>query len=373
MAKLLPAIFCVTATVLMMGPCSAADTSYWQDLITSAEHFRLMPDYQNAEMKVRDAGKESERLTAVEKYLSWDELARIYEEQGRYADAAAAYKKMIELSPGDQEIFTLLADVLDNQHRSDEARELRRAHLSSTAERRKLVDYLMNESIGPAMHKNLSFWSGSLLSGFAVIRFGLSPSNCKPTVFTSYSSGNAEVDKAALKAMTTSCIRLPAQMNYLVSDDFGFDYNTQFGLVRWQSAEPSRLQAKYAVLKRRLDWQQKALGLDHIEVARTLSKAANVLLDMGKPHDAEKAYRRAVKIWNGTDLATSSSYATFNDFGKLLMKQARYHDAEPIVKRAQAISKVVYAPNSEEQLSSKDKLVTVLKKLRRTKELQTLN
>ena len=103
-----------------------------------------------------------------------------------------------------------------------------------------------------------------------------------------------------------------------------------------------REQGKYAdaegLYKRALAIREKALGKDHPTVARTLNNLAIVYRQQGKYADAEGFYKRALAIYEKTLGKDPPDVAqTLNNLANVYEEQGKYADAEGLYKRALAI------------------------------------
>jgi tetratricopeptide (TPR) repeat protein len=125
-----------------------------------------------------------------------------------------------------------------------------------------------------------------------------------------------------------------------------------------------REQAKYAdteaLYKRALAIKEKALGKDHPDVALTLNNLAAVYHDQGKYADAEELHNRALSIYEKTlgsdhpDVANS-----LIGLAQVYEKQAKYADAEGLYKRALAIKEKALGKDHPDVARTLDGLATV--------------
>jgi CHAT domain-containing protein/Tfp pilus assembly protein PilF len=115
-------------------------------------------------------------------------------------------------------------------------------------------------------------------------------------------------------------------------------------------------QGKYAdaegFYKRALAIREKALGKDHPEVATTLNNLANVNRAQGKYADAEGFYKRALAI---TEKALGADHP---DVAQTL-KQGKYADAEGLHKRALAIREKALGKDHPEVATTLNNLANV--------------
>ncbi len=111
-------------------------------------------------------------------------------------------------------------------------------------------------------------------------------------------------------------------------------------------AEVYRLTGRYGLAeplqKRALDIQEKALGPDHPHVGVTLNNLALTYFNWGRYADAEPVYRRAVEVQEKALGKEHPQVATsLNNLGLVYMRLGRYVEAEPALKRALAIREKV--------------------------------
>jgi CHAT domain-containing protein/tetratricopeptide (TPR) repeat protein len=102
-------------------------------------------------------------------------------------------------------------------------------------------------------------------------------------------------------------------------------------------------QGKYAdaegLYKRALAIREKALGAEHPYVARTLNNLAIVYKDQGKYAEAERLYKRALAIRERALGADHPDVAeTLLNLANVYKDQGKYADAEPLYQRSLAIS-----------------------------------
>ena len=118
---------------------------------------------------------------------------------------------------------------------------------------------------------------------------------------------------------------------------------------RYDAAEP--------LLKRALAIKEKALGPDHPDVATSLNNLAELYHDHGRYDAAEPLFKRALAIKEKAlgpdhpDVATS-----LNNLAGLYHSQGRYDAAEPLHKRALAISEKALGPDHPDVATSLNNL-----------------
>jgi CHAT domain-containing protein/Flp pilus assembly protein TadD len=111
-------------------------------------------------------------------------------------------------------------------------------------------------------------------------------------------------------------------------------------------AELYRLRGRYSdaepLLKRALEIQEKALGPDHPHVGVTLNNLALVYWNWGRYADAEPIYKRSIDVQKKALGEWHPQVAlSLNNLGLVYMRLGRYAEAEPVLKRALAIREKV--------------------------------
>jgi len=109
-------------------------------------------------------------------------------------------------------------------------------------------------------------------------------------------------------------------------------------------------QGRYAeaesLYKRSLSIREKALGLEHRDVAATLNNLGSVYRYQGKYEDAIKAYSRALTIREKALGPTHSDVAaTLLNLGNVYVNQGKYEDAIKAYSRALAIDEAAHGPD----------------------------
>jgi tetratricopeptide (TPR) repeat protein len=133
---------------------------------------------------------------------------------------------------------------------------------------------------------------------------------------------------------------------------------------KYESALPLARQA--------LEIQEKALGLDHPEVATALNNLASIYRSVGQYALAESLYRRALLI---DERALGPEHAQvardLSNLGSLYDSQNRYADAEPLYKWALATDKKALGPDHPDVASDLSNLASVYGRLGRYPEAES--
>jgi tetratricopeptide (TPR) repeat protein len=111
----------------------------------------------------------------------------------------------------------------------------------------------------------------------------------------------------------------------------------------------SRAKARYAeaepLLRRALVVNEKSLGPDHPTLASRLNNLANLLHDTNRLAEAERLYRRALKIEESQGPDHPTLATRLNNLATLLNDTNRLTEAESLYRRALAIWEVCYGPD----------------------------
>ena len=126
---------------------------------------------------------------------------------------------------------------------------------------------------------------------------------------------------------------------------------------RYADAEP--------LFKRSLAIREKALGLDHLNVATSLNNLAVLYGTQGRYADAEPLYKRSLTIYEKAlgpdhpDVATS-----LTNLAVLYGTQGRYADAEPLYKRSLTIYEKALGPDHPDVATSLNNLADLYRRPR---------
>jgi tetratricopeptide (TPR) repeat protein len=125
--------------------------------------------------------------------------------------------------------------------------------------------------------------------------------------------------------------------------------------------------------QRALTIWEKALGLEHPDVATSLNNLAVLYRNQGRYTEAEPLHQRAMTIWEKAlgqehpDVATS-----LNNLAELYRHQARYKEAEPLHQRALAIREKVLGSEHADVALSLNNLALVYEDQGRLEEAEPL-
>ena len=143
------------------------------------------------------------------------------------------------------------------------------------------------------------------------------------------------------------------------------------GIVYWQQGRYSEAESLHL---RELGIEETALGPDHPELARSLNNLANVYRDQARFVEAESLYARALAIWE-TALGPDHPLVAIglNNLANVYHDQARYADEEPLHMRAVAIREKALGPDDLQIAFSLTNLANLYQLQERYAEAEPLN
>ena len=311
-------------------------------------------------------------------------LAELYHDQGRYADAEPLYKRSLAilekaLGPDHPDVATdlnNLAELYRDQGRYAEAEPLYKRSLA-----------IKEKALGPdhpsvaASLKNLAglyrnqgrYAEAEPLSkrSLAIYEKALGPDH--PDVATALSNLAALYDDQGRYAEAE-----PLYKRALAIDEkaLGPDhpvvatYLNNLAALYWN-------QGRYAeaepLLKRSLAIREKALGPDHPDVAQSLNNLAALYYYQGRYADAEPLYKRSLAIYEkalGPDHPNVA--ATLSNLAEVYRDQGRYAEAEPLFKRSLAIREKALGTNHTDVATTLHNLALVYRSQGRYAEAEPL-
>jgi CHAT domain-containing protein/Tfp pilus assembly protein PilF len=247
--------------------------------------------------------------------LSLNNLADLYDQQGRYADAEPLYKRSLAIRekalgldhPDVASSLNNLASLYQNQGRYADAE--------------------------PLYKRSLAIWEKAL-----------GPDH--PSIATSLNNLAILYDKQGRYADAEPLYQRALAIN---EQAFGHDHPT-VALSLNNLAGLNERQGRYTdaelLYKRALEISQKALDPNHIDVAVSLSNLGKIYLNQGRYADAELLVKRSLEIYEKAFGPDHPHFATLvSNLGEVYRIQGRYADAEPLIKRAFAIREKALGPN----------------------------
>jgi tetratricopeptide (TPR) repeat protein len=143
------------------------------------------------------------------------------------------------------------------------------------------------------------------------------------------------------------------------------------GIVYWQQG---RFAEAESVHLRELAIEETALGAGHPELARSLNNLANVYRDQARYAQAESLYARALAIWE-TALGPDHPLVAIglNNLANVYHDQARYAEEEPLHMRAVAIREKALGPDDLQIAFSLTNLANLYQLQGRYAEAEPLN
>lgn len=234
---------------------------------------------------------------------SLNNLARLYESEGRYGDAEPVYKRSLAilektLGPNHPAVATSLnnlAGVYQNEGRDADAEPLYKRALA-----------IREKALGPN-HPDVAI-SVNNLAGV-------------------YEDQGRDADAQPLYKRSLAIYEKALGPNHP-------NVATMLNNLAELYGNQSRYADAELLFKQALAIREKALGLDHPDVARSLNDLALLYDNQGRYGDAEPLLKRALAIWEKAlgpehpDVAMS-----LNDLANTYQNQGRYADALPIVQR----------------------------------------
>jgi len=143
------------------------------------------------------------------------------------------------------------------------------------------------------------------------------------------------------------------------------------GIVYWQQGRYAEAESVHL---HELTIEEAALGPGHPDLARTLNALANVYRDQGRYAEAESLYARALAIWE-TALGPHHPLVAIglNNLANVYHDQARYPEEEPLQLRAVAIREEALGPDDPLIAFSLTNLAILYQEQGRYAEAEPLN
>ncbi|MFZ0312908.1 MAG: tetratricopeptide repeat protein [Candidatus Korobacteraceae bacterium] len=273
----------------------------------------------------------SSKDDVVDRYVP---LARAEFEQGRYAEAEFALRKVLVVHDDDPVLLNNLALTLDAQAKYKEAEPLYQRALA-----------IEGDAFGPNDPS-----VAALLSNFGdhKVQAG-NYSEAEPLYKRALEidEGATDIDDVAIAT---------------VLDNLAVLYEDQ---GRYTEAEP--------LYKHALKLDEKALGPNHPSVAKMLDNLAVLYQDQGRYSEAEPLYKRAIEIEEEALGPDHPAEATaLSNLAALYQAQGRYAEAEPLYKRALAIDEKAFGPDHPSEARGLSKLAALSQAQGRYNEAEIL-
>ena len=143
------------------------------------------------------------------------------------------------------------------------------------------------------------------------------------------------------------------------------------GMVYWQQGRYAEAESVYL---RELAIEETELGPSHPDLARTLNGLANVYHDQARNAEAESLYARVLAIWE-TALGPDHPLVAIglNNLANVYHTQGRYAEAEPLHRRALAICEEALGPEDPFIAFSLTNLASLYQDQGRYAEAEPLN
>jgi tetratricopeptide (TPR) repeat protein/CHAT domain-containing protein len=336
------------------------------------EHFEVGASYNNLARLYQDQGRYAEAepfyrrsLTIRERALgrqhsdvgvSLNNLAELYRNQGRYAEAEPLYQRSLTIiekvrGPEHPDVGTLLdnlAELYRNQGRYAEAEPLYQRSL--TISERALGREHPNVGVSLNNLAGLYWEQGRYAEAESLFRRSLpilekALGSEHPTVGTSlnnlaelYRAQGRYAEAAPLYRRSIAIHeRALGPEHPVVAQPLGNLARLYWEQGRYAEAEP--------LYRRSLAIREKALGPEHPDVGSLLNNLAMLYRAQGRLGEAEPLFKRDLAI---VEKALGPEHpdvgASLNNLAGLYRKQGRYAEAEPLYRRSLAIREKSLGP-----------------------------
>jgi tetratricopeptide (TPR) repeat protein len=311
---------------------------------------------------------------------SFNNLARLHDEQGHYEQAKLLYKRALAiqekvLGPEHPHIatsFNNLARLYDTQGRYEQAEPLYKRALAIVEkvlglEHPNVATSLNNLAV---MYSNQGRYEEAELlqkRALAIREKGLGPEH--PDVAQSLNNlavlySNQGRDEQ-VEPLYQRALAIRQKVLGLEHPDVASSLNNLAVLYRKQGRNEEAEQ----LYQRALEILEKVLGSEHPDVATSLNNLAELYSNQGRDEQVEPLYKRALAIREKAlgpehpDVAQS-----LNNLAGLYDKQGRYEQAEPLLKRALAIVEKVLRPEHPHTITVRQNHTDVLKRKKQKKK-----
>jgi CHAT domain-containing protein/tetratricopeptide (TPR) repeat protein len=298
-------------------------------------------------------------------------LAALYRDQGRFADAEPLYKRSLEirektLGPDHPDIaasLNTLANLYQSQSRYDDAAPLYK---------RALAIYL--KAFG-SNHRDVATTLGNLANlylnqgryadaeplfkqSLAIKEKALGPNHSD--VATALNNLASLYGKQGRYADAEPLFKQSLAIKEKALGPDHADVAKALSNLAMLYKDQGRLPDAERLIKRSLAIFEKALGPNHPDVAKALSNLGLLYEFQGRYADAEPLYERSLAIREkALDPDHADVAASLNNLGGTYTKQGRYADAEPLIKRSLAINEKVLGPDHPDVGQSLNDLATL--------------
>ncbi|MBI3041197.1 MAG: CHAT domain-containing protein [Betaproteobacteria bacterium] len=302
--------------LLVSGP-GLADEAEWAAHIDAGTAAYRTGDYRAAAARFEAALREAESFGASDPRFATtlNNLAALYQTQGRYAEAEPLYRRSLgiaekALGPDHRDVgqsLNNLAELYRGQGRYAEAEPLYRRSLG-----------IREKALGPD-HPDVG---GSLNNLAGLYR--------------------AQGRFAEAEPLYRRSLRILEKALGQDHPDVGVSLNNLAELYR----EQGRFAEAEPLYRLSLGIREKALGPDHPSVGLSLNNLAVLYVAQGRFAEAEPLYRRSLGIHEKALGADHPSVGTtLNNLALLYEAQKRFAEAEPLYRRALGIAEKALGPD----------------------------
>jgi len=302
--------------LLVSGPAFAGEAE-WKSHMNAGAAAYQRGDYNSAAASLTAALKEAESFGEADQRLAvtLNNLASLYETQGRYAEAERLYRRSLEiyekaLGPDHPSVGTLLNNLGELYRAQGRYAETEPLFRRSLAIREKVL--------GPD-HPDI----GTTLNNLALLYKAQGR-------YAETESLHQRSLSIAEKALGPDHPKVWAALNNLAAL-----YEMQ---GRYAEAEP--------LFRRSLTIREKALGPDHPNVAMALNNLAALYESQGRYAEAEPLFRRSLAIREKALGPDHPNVGTaLNNLAGLYETQVRYAEAEPLYRRSLSVAEKALGPD----------------------------
>jgi tetratricopeptide (TPR) repeat protein len=303
-------------------------------------------------------------------------LGRALYEQGKYGEAAAAFREAAVLRPDDTRILNNLGAALNESGQYAKAEECYQQALKISEK----VPESESPDIGTSLNNLAALYTeqGRYAKAEPLYKQALAIDRKLLGSEHSYVATDlnnlgllyyeqnkyAEAEPLYKQALAID-EKLPASEQSKVATDLN-----NMGLLY---TDQGRYAEAVSLLQRALKIDQEIFGTEHPNSATDLNNLARLYTAQGKYAEAEPLFKRALVIKEANLGNNHPSVATTcNNLAKLYTLQGKYAEAEPLYKRALAIREDKFGPEHQSVANTLESYVVLLRKMNRAEEAERM-
>jgi len=333
------------------------------------KNYPLASEQLSKSLEIREAELETRKTEVADSAIF---LGRSLNDQGEYQEAAEAYRKALNLRPGDITIINELGLVLTKAGNYSEAETYYKWALQTKvkvlgSDHPDVATTLNNLAV---LYDNQGRYAEAeplYKQALEIRKKELGPDH--PDVATtlnnlaeSYCNQGKYIEAEPLIKMALAIREKALGANHpdvaTSLNNLGLLYESQ---GKYAEAEPLYMRA--------LEIDERALGLNHPSVATDLNNLAALYESQGKYAEAEPLYKQALAIREKVLGADHPSVATsLNNLAALYKSQGKYAEAEPLYKHALAIMERALGANHPNVAVVLENYAALLRKMNRESE-----